>query len=247
VGEGLRVVGAGLPRTGTHSLRVALERVLGGTCYHMSTMWERDGRDVGAFLAARRGDEPDWRQIFEGCTAAVDWPVSAFWSRLSERYPEAVVVLSERDSPQTWWRSVDATVFGVIRHRIADRATADELDGSFADLLQGLTHDVFCPDWDDRENAMAAYTRWNERVRAEAPPDRLVVYRPGDGWEPLCAALGVPVPDEPYPHTNSTDEFIARQVERVEERDDPSALPLPRAPADPEVATTGSDGSSPDG
>ncbi|KAA1424249.1 hypothetical protein F0U47_18575 [Nocardioides antri] len=82
----------------------------------------------------------------------------------------------------------------------------------------------FTPDARDPEEAKAAYERHNAHVRATVPPDRLVEWSPGDGWEPLCAALGLPVPDEPFPRVNTKADWDrlprvwalgARMLERV--------------------------------
>jgi hypothetical protein len=67
----------------------------------------------------------------------------------------------------------------------------------------------FTSEWRDEEAAKAAYDRHNAEVRASVPPERLVEWHPGDGWEPLCRAVGVPVPDAPFPHVNTTEEFRA--------------------------------------
>lgn len=115
----LRVVGAGLPRTGTHSLQIAPEQLLGGRCYHMR---EIPGHpfDLGeGWNQAQTGDTPDWNQIFDGYVATVDWPASMFWRELSEANPEALVLLSVRDSAETWWQSVDATILPVARKALA--------------------------------------------------------------------------------------------------------------------------------
>jgi hypothetical protein len=194
----LKVVGAGLGRTGTHSLKLALERLLGEPCYHMIEVFAKPDH-VGMWHQAALGNMPDWGELFAGYGAAVDWPAAAFWREQSEAYPDALILLSTRDSAG-WWRSCDDTIFEVIRS--ADDKMPPEWTAMIKDLFRGFAGDTL-----DQDSAIAAYERHNADVRATAPPDRLLEWHPGDGWAPLCAALGVDVPDEPFPHVNSTAEF----------------------------------------
>jgi len=196
----LTVVGAGLGRTGTHSLKLALERLVGEPCYHMIEVFGHPDH-VAMWHEAVRGNMPDWDELFAGYGAAVDWPAAAFWKEQSEAYPEALILLSTRDSA-SWWRSCDNTIFEVFR--AADATMPFEWTAMVKDLFRQFAGDAL-----DQQSAIAAYERHNANVRATAPPDRLVDWRPGDGWAPLCAALGVAIPDEPFPHVNSTAEFRA--------------------------------------
>jgi hypothetical protein len=207
--SGLRVIGAGLSRTGTRSLALALERLLGARCYHMSTVFEREFADVPEWLGALDGRPIDWTELFAGCAASVDWPASAFWREQAERYPGALVVLSTRDDAQAWWRSVDATIWTVMR-----RTDYTELPSEWLAMCDGLTARVFGPRWDDPDSAMARYESWNAEVRRDCPPDRLLEWNPRQGWEPLCARLGVPVPADEFPRVNTTEDWLARAVER---------------------------------
>jgi Sulfotransferase domain len=196
----LRVVGAGLPRTGTRSLRAALELLLGGTCYHMSEVFERP-EDVDVWRAATRGEAPDWTAFPSDCVAAVDWPASIFWRELADAHPDAVILLSTRRDAKQWWESCDATIFPVAR---GDRPMEDE---NWLAMFHEHLRREMGEDWDDPGTAQAYYEHWNAAVRREASPDRLLDFQVSDGWEPLCAALGVPVPDEPFPHTNTRAEW----------------------------------------
>jgi hypothetical protein len=198
----LRVVGAGLPRTATRSLKQALERLLCGRCYHMHEVFQHP-EDVPSWRAAIRGDELDWSSFPPNSVATLDWPASAFWPELAHAHPDAVIVLSNRESPADWWESADATIFPVLRK--------DSLPeyGDWLAMTKELVAREIGEEWDDRAAAEAYYERHNDRVRREAPPDRLLEWRAADGWEPLCAALGVPVPDEPFPHTNTRAEWSA--------------------------------------
>jgi hypothetical protein len=195
----LRVIGAGLGRTGTVSLKLALEKLLGGPCYHMIEVFGRPDH-VTMWHEAFRGRSPDWNALFEGFDATVDMPSCHFWRELSDAYPDAPVLLSFRDA-DAWWRSADRTILEIFRtpppgpDPWRDMATA---------MLKSLT-----PDFLDPAAMKAAFDRHNDEVRATVPRNRLIEWRTGDGWEPICSALGLPVPDEPFPHANTTDEFRA--------------------------------------
>lgn len=195
----LRVVGAGLGRTGTHSLKLALERLLGAPCYHMMEVFQHP-EHVAQWHAAARGEMPDWRALLSGYAAAVDWPASAFWPELAEAFPDAVVLLSVREA-DSWYQSARETIFPAME---------SVREGEWHDMIEDLFEARFTRALDDRAAAIAAFERHNARVRETAPAARLVEWRPSDGWGPLCAALGVPVPAEPFPRSNTREEFQAR-------------------------------------
>lgn len=201
----LRVIGAGLPRTGTMTLKNALETLLGAPCHHMIEVFDRGEKDPPAFLAAAKGSTPDWDRVFEGYAAAVDWPGSAFYAELAERYPDAVIVLSRRDSFATWWKSANNTVFKSME------SAADFAPPVWLEMIDAIWEKTF--PGTDRANPEdvaaieAAYHRYHEQVRATIPAERLVEFETGAGWQPLCDALGLPVPSEPFPHLNSTADF----------------------------------------
>jgi len=199
----LRVVGAGLGRTGTHSLKLALEQLLGGPCYHMVEVFGKPD-SARTWEAAALGDPPDWEAFLADYRATVDWPAAAFWRGLSDAFPDAVVLLSTRSSAEAWWKSASDTIFSVLARPVAEDDTGGLIELSMVYAMLGNT---FTPDWRQPEAAMAAYEAHNAAVRASVAPGRLVDWQPGDGWEPICSALGVDVPDEPFPHVNSTAEF----------------------------------------
>jgi len=200
----LRVVGAGLGRTGTHSLQLALQQLLGGPCYHMMEVFGRPD-DIPVWQRAVDGELPDWDALFTDYRAAVDWPVAAFWRDLSAHYPDALVLLSERDDADKWWKSAHETIFAISERPIPD----DPVFGAQLAMARDMLTTRFTPDWRDPVAAKAAYERHNDEVRATILAERLVVWRPGDAWEPICAALDLPVPDEPFPHVNTTSDFRA--------------------------------------
>jgi hypothetical protein len=194
----LRVVGAGVGRTGTKSLKLALEQLLGGPCYHMVDVFPNP-EHVPHWHAAARGNPPDWRALLADYRAAVDWPASAFYVELADAFPDALVLLSLRE-PEAWFRSAEKTIFPTI-----DGAG----DGPWAQMVRDLLAARFTPDFLDRDAAIAAFEAHNAKVRERIPAERLLEWRAGDGWEPICAALGLPVPELPFPHTNTSEEWAA--------------------------------------
>jgi hypothetical protein len=199
----LKLVGAGLGRTGTLSLKQALERLLGEPCYHMLEVFSRPDH-VADWQAAIDGTLPDWNAMFDGFAAVVDWPSAAFWREIAEANPDAPVLLSTRATPEEWWRSADRTILEVFR------AEPPEERNAWHAMVTDLFRNRFVHDFLDPETAKAAYARHNEDVRKAIGPGRLVEWQPGDGWAPLCEALGLDIPNEPFPHTNTTEEFRSR-------------------------------------
>jgi hypothetical protein len=197
----LKVVGAGLGRTGTHSLKIALEQLLGAPCYHMVEVIAAPEERAPAWMDAFDGKPVDWDAVMDGYVASVDWPACAFWEELAAANPDAIILLSSRSSTDAWYKSANATIFDITRREVRSP------DGvQFANKMFAQT---FTPDWQDEDAAKSAYDAHNAHVRATAPKDRLVDWQPGDGWEPICDKLGLAVPDEPFPHVNTTDEFRA--------------------------------------
>jgi hypothetical protein len=193
----LEVIGAGLGRTGTTSLKIALEELLGGPCYHMTEVRTRPD-DPDVWGDAYDGRPPDWESFFSGYRATVDWPAAPFWFELSESFPDAVILLSVRD-PDSWWTSASTTIFPALATYFAP----DAPDNGWTAMGRGMMTS-FTPDWQDESAAKAAYVAYNEAVRRTAPAHRLVEWHPGDGWAPICAALGMGTPGIPFPHVNTT-------------------------------------------
>jgi hypothetical protein len=191
----LAVIGAGFGRTGTDSMKAALELLGFGPCHHMKEVLPSEAQ-THLWRAIAAGGTPDWDAAFDGFNACVDWPSAFYWRQISAHWPEAKILLTLRDS-ESWYRSMENTIFQIIR-----RGTDME---SLGKALIGAQ--VFGGDIDDREAVIATYERNTAEVQAAFGPERLLTYHIGDGWEPLCAFLGVPVPDQDYPRTNSTAEF----------------------------------------
>jgi Sulfotransferase domain len=209
----MKLIGAGLPRTATTTQMIALE-TLGLPCYHMRDMMGDLATSVPQFRKAFEGNA-DWDEIFEGKESEVDWPASYHWRELIEVYPDAKVLLSVRDADK-WVRSMQNTINqiafgkGVMYHLVWAQYDIDPVYAAWIDLMLDMM-------WEER-GAMAgtngepaamaeAMERWNQDVIDTVPADRLLVWRPEEGWEPLCEFLDVPVPDMPFPNVNDTENF----------------------------------------
>lgn len=197
----LTVLGAGHGRTGTASLKAALDRLGFGPCYHMMEVF-KDEAAPARWIAACDG-RADWEAIFAGYRSSVDWPGARFWRELADTYPDAKVILTVRD-PDSWFRSTQQTIFA----RGMPPANAPD---PFAMMIRKLTLPVFGERLDERERLIAEFNRHNAEVQATIAPERLLVYDVRQGWDPLCAFLGAPVPDEPFPAVNSSEEFVREQ------------------------------------
>ena len=202
----LRVVGAGLGRTGTKSLKIPLEQLLGGPCYHMFELASRDG-DTAAWQAAVRGEAIDWDALLHDYAATVDWPAAAFWREIWAASPDAIVLLSSRSSAQTWWESMERTIVPTLSAAVAPDQPATARRRA---MTVAMMRSRFTPDWHDRDAAIAAYEAHNEEVRRVVPSGRLLEWQPHQGWDPICAALDIPVPDTPFPRENTRADFRAR-------------------------------------
>lgn len=196
----LKVVGAGVGRTGTMSLKFALERLLGKPCYHMREVFSHP-EHIPLWSAASRGESIDWSAIFDGYIATVDWPSSSFWLELSTLYPDSLIILSYRDA-DSWWKSASSTIFPRIR----------KSEGAWRSMIDELFENRFTIDTANRSACIEAFTRHNELVRNSGLGHRLLEWEPGDGWEPLCRALDLEIPEEPFPHANSTATFVRKHL-----------------------------------
>jgi hypothetical protein len=194
----LAVVGAGVGRTGTHSLKLALEQLLGGPCHHMLEILGNP-EQAPAWIDAIEGRPVDWSKMLEGYRAIVDWPGGAFWRELLDANPDALVLLSVRDA-EKWYQSASNTIFLTFDHLPPEMAP-------WMNSVRKLLHDRFSDEFDDPKAMIDAFERHNEAVRREVPASQLLEWQPSDGWAPICARLDLPVPAEPFPVTNTTDEF----------------------------------------
>ena len=196
----LKVIGTGFGRTGTDSMREALDMLGFGPCHHMYEVMahEEQKRLWRAFV---QGTPTPWDQLFEGYSSCIDWPSAHYWPELIRAYPQARVILTHR-SAESWWASFEKTIVEGLRQS-TDPASLG---------LALIRDQVFGGKPDDRAHAMALYEANVKAVRETMPKDRLLVHELGDGWEPLCAHLGVPVPSQPYPSRNTASDFQATML-----------------------------------
>ncbi|MBV8684671.1 MAG: hypothetical protein JO111_17485 [Caulobacteraceae bacterium] len=192
----LSVIGAGFGRTGTMSLKLALEQLGFGPCYHMVEVF-KGGPDAFGWWEDAADGRPDWPRIFAGYYSTVDWPSATFYAELAEAYPDAKVILTRRD-PESWFRSTQATIF-------AQDITNPE--NPFERMVTKVVGRLFDLRMHDKARLLEVYERHNAEVQRRIPADRLLVYELSEGWAPLCAFLGVPVPETPMPKVNTTEEF----------------------------------------
>jgi hypothetical protein len=201
----VKVIGAGFGRTGTLSLKAALERLGFGPCYHMVEFLEHPEHGP-LWASALRGETVDWEHVFAAYESTTDWPACNFWRQLADTYPEARVVLTVRD-PERWWNSMESTIFAAVR--------AGTLPGSAAAVaaMRQMSELLMAANFEgrigDREHVLRRFEEHNDRVRRGIAPDRLLVYQVSQGWGPLCDFLGVEEPDEPFPRLNEGANFAA--------------------------------------
>lgn len=207
----LKVVGVGFGRTGTNSLKIALEMLGFGPCHHMLEVRGRPDQ-VRFWAEAARGERRDWDTVFRDFGSAVDWPSAYFWREITAHYATAPVILTLRPE-QEWLRSIHATIYESLRSRhLRTEALAREQGDMVYDIIERKT---FGERLGEAEHALAAYRAHTAAVKAAIPPPRLLVYDVAEGWDPLCRHLGVKVPAEPFPRVNSTEEFRSRMAARI--------------------------------
>jgi len=208
----MKLIGAGLPRTATTTQMIALE-MLGLPCYHMRDMMGDLGKSVPQWRQALEGNG-QWDEIFEGKESTVDFPASYFWRELMDVYPDAKVLLSVR-SAESWVDSMQNTIaqiwFGesLMHHLAQAQYQIDPVYAGWLDVLFDMwTKRGMLVNTDGDSEMMAAQMEeWNQEVIDTVPADRLLVWNPKEGWEPLCDLLELPVPEQPLPHVNDTENF----------------------------------------
>jgi len=197
----LKVVGAGFGRTGTLSLKNALEKLGFGPCYHMMEVFPRP-EHVAMWHGLAFGNPMDWDEIFRGFQATVDWPSARWWREIAAHYPDAKVLLSVRD-PEAWYKSMSDTIYQPMKLPAPDGAP--EIVRLQSEMIRkSVLAETFDNRFEDKAHAIEVFKRHNQAVRDAIAPARLLEFDVREGWAPLCRFLDVPIPDEPFPRLNDT-------------------------------------------
>ena len=207
----LNVIGAGFGRTGTLSLKAALEDLGFSKCYHMREVLANPAH-AAVWQAAAEGKPTDWEALLEGYQATVDWPGCTFYRELMDRYPDAKVLLNVREG-EAWYRSMTDTVYRMTQLRFPQSLIPRLIPRirrlskmAHAVIWQNTFNDRFA----DKAYALKVFNDHIEEVKASVPAEKLLVYSVKEGWEPLCAFLEVSVPDRPFPRLNNSATFNRR-------------------------------------
>jgi len=210
----MKIIGAGFGRTGTSSVKVALDELGFGPCHHMTELFDQPER-AALWEAAAASQPVDWNELLAGYRSTVDWPACTVYAQIMEAYPEALVLLTVRD-PERWYQSCRDTIY----RSSASRAESPDADGPdpVAHMIDTIIwQGTFGGAFEDMQRAISIFERHNQKVQERVPSDRLLVYEVKQGWEPLCRFLGVEAPaGTPFPHLNDTMTF--QQMEQEHER-----------------------------
>lgn len=213
----LKIIGSGLGRTGTYSLKLALEKLGFGKCYHMVELFQHPS-DLSYFKKAEKGEAVNWDELFKDCHSAVDYPVARYYKQLAEYYPDAKIIHNVRD-PESWYQSASETIFWASNPtswRILKLAVHLPFSSAARKRIPVLLYNrklaelEFGKNLKDKKKVIERYNLHSKEVIDTIPAERLLLFDPKNGWDPLCKFLKVPVPDVPFPMTNSKEEFMQR-------------------------------------
>ena len=200
----MQVIGAGVGRTGTYSLKLAINQLGFGPCHHMEEVLHNMPVQTPLWTAAVDGDA-DWAKIYEGYQSAVDWPTACFFRELVAKYPSARFVLTTRD-PERWADSFGSTIYKLLAGR--DQAPPEK--HAWLDMVIHVIAKTGFPPGLDRAGLIKGFNEHNNAVKEAIPDDQLLEFSVKQGWEPLCEFLDVPAPSEDFPRTNDRGEFWDR-------------------------------------
>jgi hypothetical protein len=203
----LEIIGPGFGRTGSNSLKVALEHLGFGPSHHMFEV-RNNPAQIGNWEALARGEQVDWDETFRGYRAQVDWPGARYWRELAGHYPAARIILTVRD-PDQWFDSVQATIapFMAGRGTYDDPHTNAIAEMAYRLIIKG----VFDERLSDRAHAVSVFNAHRAEIEAAFPPSRLLVFDVQEGWAPLCKFLGCEIPPISFPRLNSSREFVRQE------------------------------------
>jgi hypothetical protein len=203
----LSVIGSGFGRTGTMSLKIALEKLGLGPCHHMEEVMEHP-EQLDHWCAAAKGEPVDWDKVYSGYRSTVDWPGARFWRDLANAYPDAKIIHTTRPA-QSWWESYSRTI-ATIMDATRTRGVNDEIK-TIQDMAYAIVAEqTFGGSHDDKEVVVKAFETHADDLISSIAAERLLVFNVSEGWQPLCDFLELPVPDEPFPRSNDQDAFTAQ-------------------------------------
>lgn len=211
----MKMIGVGFGRSGTMSLKVALEELGAGPCFHMIDLivGENRERDLAYWVKIADREPVDWHEVFEPWESTVDWPGCSRWEELIEVFPDAPVLLNYRDF-DGFYQSCKNTILAIKEAALAGEIDEEEADRDLPapELWEAIEKLLWQGDFQgrfkDEDWMRQMYADRIETIKATVPPERLVVWELGvDGWEPLAEALGVEAPDRPFPRLHDTADF----------------------------------------
>ena len=199
----LSVINAGFGRTGTMSIKMALEKLGFGPCHHMEEVF-KDPTQLPYWQKAAAGEQVNWDDVFQGYQSAVDWPSAHYWRELAEFYPDSKVLLSVRPA-ELWWESFSSTIKKLleIKDEIPEEYPRSII--TMADKI--ITQQTFNGSCENKDLVLAAFQKRIDEVKEVIPANRLLIFQVTEGWEPLCDFLNVPVPEGDFPRSNTKVEF----------------------------------------
>jgi len=218
----IEVFGTGQGRTGTTSLKAALEHLGFGKCYHMFELFKHP-EEVVYFEKAERGEKVDWETLFKGYRSACDFPVIRYYQQILALYPDAKVIHTTRD-PESWFKSVSDTIFWATQPtplRMLKMMIRLPFSSTLRKRLRVLKYNgmmvrkVFGEDLKNKSAVISLFNAYNDEILHSIPKEKMLVYDVKSGWGPLCAFLNVPVPGIPFPKSNTTDEFIYNVTNKI--------------------------------
>ena len=204
----IKVIGTGFGRTGTASLKDALEIIGFGPCYHMREVFEHADH-IPYWQAAVDGTLLSWDPIMGNYASSCDWPACSFYKSLMQANPDAKVLHTVRD-PEKWYESALATIYPLSSD---PAALADPVRAAHFHFVNQLIWDGhFKGRFADKAFAVEVFNQHTETVKRTVPAEKLLVFNVQEGWEPLCAFLGTPVPSDPFPRVNDRESFLSRRA-----------------------------------
>ncbi|CAH1210592.1 Sulfotransferase family protein [Candidatus Nitrotoga sp. BS] len=201
----MKIIGCGFGRTGSLSMKIALEQLGFGPCHHMHEVIANPDKHLPYWLAASKGEKIDWDEALAGYESCVDWPTAAYWPALAEHFPDAKILLTTRTA-ESWYSSISKTIFKVISDGV-NEAPSDKPNPFGEMLVRMIMKNTFKGNIADRSHCINIFNQNVKSVREGFKGDKLFVYNNGDGWEGLCQWLDVLIPDTPFPRTNNEQEF----------------------------------------